>query len=447
MSKKIDRRFLKIFFRLSIPVIISEVVLLVANNVSTAMLGTLSEKAISGFSVSNQAFDIYSMVILGLTGAFHVYIAQYYGNHNQEKYNQVLRYGLKLAFVVGLAFNVAFFVFADPFSHLFLKDGETLSYAIPYLRMFSLTFIPYAVNLVVSGTYSIIGQAKISLAAGALNCGVNLIFCYLLIYGVGFFPAMGSDGAALALVIARLAESLFLYWVVNHPESEFRFNIKVPRLQGDELIRILKTAAPLIMNECLFAFAFMIVFMNYSYSGEQFLACIPVVTMVTKLVFVPSTGASSVIGVLVGGELGQGNLDEARENMQKTRLTCFTIIVLGCVLIALGSPFIPRFFSLQGEVYEMAVKMLWVKAACSAMGGGITMVFYNTLRIGGDTRSVFFLDGFFSCCFPMVFSILFSRIIPMPFLFLYFSVEFCNVIKSGLGMIFVRKEKWLRQLS
>ncbi|WP_448909758.1 MATE family efflux transporter [Holdemania massiliensis] len=447
MSKKLDKEFLKIFFRLSIPVIISEVVLLIANNASTAMLGTLSEKAISGFSVSNQAFDIYSMVILGLTGGFHVYIAQYYGSQNQEKYNQVLRYGLKLALAVGFFCTAAFLFFADPFSRLFLKDPETLAYAIPYLRIFSLTFIPYAVNLVVSGAYSIIGKARITLYAGALNCGVNLLFCYLLVYGVGFFPQMGSEGAALSLVIARLAETVFLYFVVNRKNSEFRFRLKYPPLKENELMRILRTSAPLIMNECLFAFAFMIVFMNYSYVGEQYLACIPVVTLITKLVFVPSTGAGSVIGVMVGGQLGRGRLEEARENMQKIRKTCYLIIILGCTLIALCSPWIPKLFSLQGDVYEMAVKMLLVKAFCSALGGGITMVFYNTLRIGGDTRSVFFLDGFFSCCFPMLLSLLFSRVLPVSFLGLYFAVEFCNVIKSLLGSFFVKKEKWLQQLS
>lgn len=447
MSKKINKDFLIIFFRLSIPVIISEVVLLIANNASTAMLGTLSEKAISGFSVSNQAFDIYSMVILGLTGGFHVYIAQLYGNHDREKYNQVLRMGMKLAFLVGFLCNAAFFLFADPFSRLFLSDPQTLDYAIPYLRIFSLTFIPYAVNLMMSGSYTIIGKAKVTLCAGALNCTVNLLFCALFVYGFGPFPALGSNGAALALVIARLAETVFLVLVMNRPSSNFRFTQKFNSLKKEDVLRVLKTSAPLVLNESLYAFAFFIVFMNYSYAGEKFLACIPVVTMVTKLVFVPATGAGSVIGVLVGGQLGQGNLEQAKENTNKILKLCYIIVFTGCIVVALFSLLIPMLFSLSGEIYWMAVKMLLVKAACTAMGGGVTSVFYNTLRVGGDTISVFFLDGFFSACGPMMASLLFSRVLHTPFLALYFAVEFCNVIKAGLGMYFLKKGKWLRQLA
>ena len=121
--------------------------------------------------------------------------------------------------------------------------------------------------------------------------------------------------------------------------------------------------------------------------------------------------------------------------------------MLGSALIAACSGIIPHFFSLKGDIYDMAVKMLVVKALCSACGGGITMVFYNTLRVGGDTKSVFFLDGFFSLCCPMMISLLFSRVFKVDFIVLYFAVEFCSVLKSCLGMYFVKKEKWLNRLS
>lgn len=446
MPKKLDIPFIKIFFRLSFPVIISELVLLVGNNVSMALLGTLSEKALSAFSVANEAFNIYSMVILGLTGGFHVFIAQYYGSSNQEKYNQVLRVGLKLAFYVGLVFNAALFLFAQPFSKVFLSDAETLQYAVPYLRIFSLTFIPYAVNLVASGSYSMIGKAKVALYGGTLNCVTNILFCYLLIYGGGFFPQMGIEGAAMALVIARLAESALLFIIMNLPKSTFKFSIHYPRLTKPELFRVLKTSAPLILNEVLFSIAFMFVFLNYSYAGEKYLACIPVVTTVTNLVFVPARRTAAAVGVLIGGNLGKGDMEEAKKNAQKILFLCLLIIDLGCVLIALASPLIPKIFSLQGEVYQMAVSMLLIKAGCSLLGG-ITMVFYNTLRVGGDTRSVFLLDGVFSCCGPLLASFLFSRIFCVPFLVLYFAVEFMNVIKTLLGYYFFKKERWLHRLS
>lgn len=446
MEEKIEINFVKLFFRLSLPVILSELILLLANNVSMAMLGSLSEKAIGGFSVANEAFNIYSMLILGLVGGIHVYIAQFYGSSNREKYNQVLRFGIKMAFGAGLIFNVALFVFAEPFTKLFVSDAETISYAIPYIRIFSLTFIPYAVNLVCSGSYSIIGKAKVALMSGGLNCLMNLGFCWLLIYGKLFFPKMGIEGAAVALLIARLAESAFLFYVMNRQDSIFRLTQAFPSIHAKDQKRILGTSLPLIFNEALFSIAFMFIFLNYSYTGEKFLPCVTIVTMVCKLVFVPATGSSAAIGVLVGGKLGSNKLDEAKVNATKIIRMCLSIVIMGCFVIAILSPIIPHFFSLEGELYDMAVKMLLVKAGCSLLGG-ITMVFYNILRVGGDTKSVFILDGCFSCCGPLVMSVLFSRVFHAPFLWLFFAVEFMNVIKTCLGFYFFKRGKWIAKLS
>ena len=447
LKTKLNKEFIEKFFKLSWPLILSQLIVLLVNNFSIAMMGTLSDKAISGYSVASEAFSIYSMVILGLTGGFHVYIAQYYGDKNKPKYNETFRFCLVLCFITGLLFTGYLMIFTEQFVNIFIKEeAEIIHYAVSYLRIFALTFVPYAMNLLFSGSYSIIGRGHITMLAGTINCILNLVFCYLLIFGNLGFPTLGIQGAAWALVIARTGEMIFLLIIINLPQSDFKLTTKYEKLTGEEKTNIIKTSMPLIFNEILFSIALMFVFINYGLVGEQYFGCLSIVNNVTHLIFVLWSGASTVIGVMIGGELGANRIENAKVNAAKIIKTCIYMHAICCVGIAIFSPFIPRFFSLEGAMYDMAVKMLWVKASVAWLGTS-TMTFYNTLRIGGDTKSVFILDGVFTCCGPFLMSMIFARVFQVSFLTLYIVVESMNVFKALLGFYFLQKEKWIHKLS
>ena len=58
---KFDKGFIKEFLKISFPMMISQLLANLVNMTDTVMLGTLSEKAISGVSVANRTFFIYSL--------------------------------------------------------------------------------------------------------------------------------------------------------------------------------------------------------------------------------------------------------------------------------------------------------------------------------------------------------------------------------------------------
>ena len=56
--------------------------------------------------------------------------------------------------------------------------------------------------------------------AGVVAICVNLLFNYLLIYGVFFFPRLGVRGAAIATVLSRYVEAaIVIGWTHRHTEK------------------------------------------------------------------------------------------------------------------------------------------------------------------------------------------------------------------------------------
>lgn len=445
--KLINKGFLKKYFKLGWPIILSQLIVLGVTNMNVAIMGTLSDKAISGYTIANESYSIFSMVALGLTGGFHVFISQFYGDNNKTKYNQVLRFGMQLSLIVGLIFAAGFCFFAEPFVSIFIKnDAEIAGYASNYLRLFAWAFPLYILNLLWSESYSFTGRARITMVSGTIDCAVNLLCCYLFISGGMGCPKMGIEGAALALLLGRLSESVYLLVTMNLPESEFKFSVRYPRLDTTEKLNVLKTSMPLILNESLFSIAYLFIMKNYSYVSETNIACLTVVNNMSQLFFVLSKGAGPTIGVMVGGELGKGNFKAAKENAASTLATNFMMYIIGAAALGLATPFIPGMFSLGGQLKDLCMAMLIAKCLIGPLGG-FTMCFYNILRIGGDTVAVFCNDGLFSCIFPLGISYLCSHIIPVSFFWLFVLTESMQILKAILGYMFYRRGKWITKLS
>jgi putative MATE family efflux protein len=440
MKKYAD--YLRKYFVYGWPIILSQAIIFIVNNYSASLTGALSAKAMSGYTIGQESYTVLTMLALGLTGGFHVYISQYYGAHDKQKYNQVLRLGMKLCLAVGLAYCALIFFLARPFARLYAQDEVIVGYAVDYLRVYCFTFPFYFINLLWSETYSFIGRGKITMVSGVLNCIVNIIANYLCCQVLD----LGIRGVALGSLCGRIAEFLFLYFTLNQKDSEFNLFVKYPAAAAGEMVEILKTSLPLVLNESIFSLAMMGIMMNYGYVSEEKLACLTVVNNISQLFFILNKGSGPAVGVMVGGELGKGDFAAAQEN---ARLSLYTVVLttfVGAVPLAQLAGQIPAYYHLEGELAALCTQMIRANCVIGTISS-LTMTFYNILRMGGDTVAVFCQDGLFYLVVILPVSYIFSHLVPLPFFWLYVVVNGMNDVKALVGYYFYRKKKWLHKLS
>ena len=78
---------------------------------------------------------------------------------------------------------------------------------------------------------------------------------------------------------------------------------------------------------------------------------------------------------------------------------------------------------------------------------GYSETVYYVLRAGGDTKSVFLIDGFFMICGPLLMSYLFTRVFNVDTYMLFAIVEGVYVLKIFVATYFYHKETWLKNLT
>ncbi len=440
------KAFYKQYFNIALPVMVQQLQTQLVTLCGTAMLGVLSEHAISGASIANKIYFIYSLGIMGLTNGVGIFITQYYGAGDKRTYNQIFRFGLFVNAILGVVVSVLAFLFAPQLIMLFVKNPVVIEYGVEYLKITSLSYIPAAITPICALFLRTTGRAETPMKVGFITLFINLGLNYALIFGKLGLPALGVVGAALATTIARFIEAVLFIVVIAIRKEEGTFQRNLGRLHKETISLILKKSLPLVLNELVWSSALSIVFMNYCYVNEAFIPAITVVDSVCNLVYSIFTGCTTTSGILIGNYLGAGELGTAKTLSSRMIKINMSIFAIGNVCLMLFSGFVPRLFSLTGDLAIATTHFLIIKATIDLVRGFPDTV-YSILRAGGDMKGVLTMDGLFVLVFPMLISIVFSRFIPLPLTALYALVEGSTLLKVGIAAKHLKKERWLVSLN
>lgn len=441
-----NKEFLRYYFKLTLPVMIQQLLVNLVSMCDTLMISGVGENAISAVAVANKFFFIYSLAIFGLSNGVGLYISQYYGANDQVNYNRVFRYGNILCIIISAVVMGFLFIYPELTISIFVKNPSIIQMGLEYVEVVRWSYIPFAIASMCSVAFRVMGKPQIPMLSGLVSFVTNVILNYVFIMGHFGFPKMGVAGAALATVISRWVEMILLLIIVNLKSSTIRMKIPYGKLSTSFKKDMITKAIPLMCNEVMYSLGLSIVFLNFSYMSEKAIPALTVVDNINNLVYVLFSGCGVAIGVMVGSELGANRVSKAKENAKNMILMALLTYAFGSAIILFTSGITPKAFSLHASSLHLATMLLIVKALLSWTQGYSNTIYY-ILRSGGDTKSVLMIDGLFTWFGPVFISFLFSRVFPVDFLMLYIAVEAMGLVKVCIATFYYKKGKWIRNLT
>lgn len=445
MKKIFDKKFMRYFLVLAIPVVLQQLLVNLLQICDTMMISGVSEKAISGVSVANKFFFIYNLALFGLTNGIGVFISQYSGARNIEGCNQVFRFGLKLCITVALCATIFLLIAPEITISLFVKSPKVIEYGMEYVNIVRFSYIPFAVSMMCSVAFKVKGNTLLPMKVGSIAFVVNIVFNYLLIYGHFFFPKWGVSGAAVATLLSRVIEMILLIYAINKSEDLNLF-IKFKPLKKAHKIEVIRKALPLVCNEVVWSLALSAIFLNYCVVDEYFIPALTVVDNVSSMMYVVFAGCATATGVIIGNTLGANDFKQAKLESKRMIIIGCLICVSCSLLIFVVARFVPGMFSLHGKMAYMSVILLMIKCGFTWTQGYAETIYY-ILRAGGDTKGVFIIDGLFTCLGPLLLSTLCARVFHTDLIVMFALVEGVNLFKVLISTYYYRKEKWLNNLA
>ena len=450
-----DRNFYKSYIALALPMIIQNAVTNLVSFLDNIMVGQLGTEQMSGVAIVNQLIFVYNLAVFGAVSAASIFGAQYFGKGNHKGHMYSFRFKLYAALTVTALTILLFVAKGESLISLYLTDtsgsgatGAALQYGLQYLIIMMAGLIPFAVNQSYATNIKETGQTLLPMIASFVAVGSNAILDYLLIFGIGPFPELGVQGAALATVIARYIEALMIIiWAHSHREKNRYLKGAYTGfgIPTDELKAIIIKGLPLMMNEVLWAAGMTAVIQCYSVRGLEVVAGLNIATTITNLFNIIYLQLGACISIVVGQYLGAGELEKAKDADNK--MIVFSVFC--CVIVAVCMLFIGRFFpqiyNTSEEIRALATKFIAVSAIIMPFCS-FSHASYFTLRSGGKTMVTFLFDSVFTWIIIVPIAFLLAHFTGLGIVSVYFLVQATELIKVVIGYFMVRSNVWLVQM-
>ena len=446
-----DKRFYRMVLTLVVPIVIQQGITNLVSLLDNVMVGGLGTESISAVAIVNQILMVFNMSVFGGLSGASIFGAQFFGKGDQNGMRHTFRVKLYFGVLTTLLAVVLLVVRGESFIDLFLRgesDGGdvalTLAEGMRYLQVMLWGLVPFMVVQVYAGTLRETGETVAPMVGSVIAIVLNLVLNYLLIFGHLGFPRMGVTGAAVATVISRYVEMVYILAHTHaHPEKypfiqRLFSSLYVP---GALVKKIVVTGLPLLLNEVLWSLGMTFINQSYSTRGLSAVAAINITATAWNLFCVIMFAMGNAVAILVGQHLGAGDKEGARDVDRKLIfLTVAAHVVMGLLLIAC-SGLIPLLYNVEPGVRQLTQRLLMVAGASLPIHAFIHVTYF-TIRSGGKTVITFLFDCVYTWVVPVTLAYCLCHLTSLPIVGVYFCVQFIDIIKVVIGALMLRSDFW-----
>lgn len=189
---------LPLLMKMGIPMVISMLVNSLYNIVDSIFVAWISEDAMTALSLVYPIQNLVNAICIGFSVGVNAVIARKLGEGEKEKADLAATQGTLLSFLHGLLLNIICILIMPRFLSMFTDDERLIRYGLQYSNIIFCYAAVIALCLSFEKLFQAVGRMTVSMLCMLVGCIANIILDPLMIFGIGPFPRMGIQGAALA---------------------------------------------------------------------------------------------------------------------------------------------------------------------------------------------------------------------------------------------------------
>lgn len=442
-----DKIFYGKLWKLTVPIAVQSLMLASVAAADAIMLGRVEQNAMAAVSLATQIQFIQNMVLGAIVAGLVILGAQYWGKGDKKTINDLFCMSIRLAGVTSILFFIGCIFFPRWLMLIFTNEEVLIEIGIRYLKVagwsYLLTGISQCYLAIMKVSDHAAQTAKISIGAVLINIVLNAVFIF------GFFglPAMGVQGAALATLIARIIEFGWAV-IVSHQEGYIRPDWSRLFYRDALLAKDFRKCMLPILGASL---AWGIGFTSYSafmgHLGTDATAANSVAAVVRDLVCCLCNGLASGGGILVGNELGAGDLKTGKLYGDRLLVLAFLTGIVSAAVMLLMTPLIMMFVKLTDGAQDYLLGMMLIMSFYMIGRAVNTIVINGIFAAGGDTMFDMYslMVVMWGIAIPLAAAGTFF--LDWPVLVVYACTCLDEVGKIPWVLIHYRKNKWVKDLT
>jgi len=381
--------------RLAWPLVAIQLLQVTYNLADTAWLGAYSSNAVGALSLAFPLIFFLISVGGGFTAAGAILVAQYTGADSDGSASLVAGQTIGFVGLLSVVIGAVGYLLTDPMLAVLPADPETQRVIVPlaadYMRIFFLG-MPFLFGFFVF--VSLLrgyGNTRTPLRIMLVSVALNVVLDPLVIFGVGPFPELGIEGAALATVFSRGVATLLglylLFWTDAGPD------VGAADLAPDlETIRdIVRIGVPSAAEQSMTSLALIALTGMVATFPPAVVTAYGLGNRVISLVFLPAMGLGQATNTVVGQNLGAEQPERAeRATWLAAKFAAVGLFVVALVIFAVPTlvlrPLLTADTAQAAETLVYGAEYLRI-AAPAFVFMGLFPVFLGAFRGSGDTKT------------------------------------------------------------
>ncbi len=441
------KEFRNKLLRLVIPISLQQLMLALVGFTDAVMMGFLNQDSLSAVSLAGQVQFVFTLFTFSITGGTSILAAQYWGIKDRDSVEKILGIGLKMLIFSSLPFFICTALFPELLMKCFASDKVLIELGAQYLRAVSPSYLFIGLSQAYLCIMKNCGHAGKSSLISSVSVVLNILFNWLLIFGVGFFPRMEVRGAAVATVISKAVELILTYIIMLRGEN---IKVRIPFvIHNDKLLSsdFKKYTLPLLGNLLGWGVGFTMYSVILGHLGNDAAASNSIANIVKNLAVCLGQGVSSASGVMIGAELGRGRIDIAKEYGSKLcRISLLCGFISGAVILCV-IPFVPLFKTIT-PVAQGYLKVMLAVSSYYVIGKAMnSTVISGIFPAGGDSKFGLKCDTITMWCVTVPLGIICSLVLHLPVPLIYIIINIDEIIKLPAVYRHYKKYLWLNNLT
>lgn len=443
-----DKKFYGMILTIGVPIALQNLLVYLTQMLDTIMLGELGDIPLTASSLANQVFFIYSLFTLGIAGGSAVLTAQYWGKKDMEPIRVIMGMVLRLVSVVGIVLSLLVLLFPGQIMRVFTTDAQVIETGIEYLEMIGYMYLFFGFSNTLISMLRSIEMVKVAVIANGSSLVVNAFLNWVLIFGNLGAPRLEIKGAAIATLVAKIAEFAIVLIYVLLIDQHLKLRVR-HLFRSDRVLRmdLLKYCTPVVLNELAWALGISMQALLFGRISTIAVSANTIIMVVQQLCTIFIFGIANAGAVIIGKTIGEGNVVLARRRGKRIMILSIMTGVVAALLILLIRNLAVDFYNVSEETKALAKEMLLVTSVIVLFVSTAATAIVGLLRGGGDTQFSLIIEVVALWFFAVPLGFIAGMVLKLPIVVVYLLFKSDEIVKTVICFFRLRGSRWIRNVT
>ena len=327
-----QRPILPLVLTMALPMTLSMLVNSLYNIVDTYFVAQISEDAMTALSLVYPAQNLVNAVTIGFGIGMNAVIAFFLGAGQPDRAGRASSLGILLNAFHGLVLMAVCLAGMPWFLSLFTDSENILDLGLRYSNVVFLFCVPIGLSLAFEKIFQAVGKMTVSMLAMLAGCVANIILDPLLIFGIGPFPELGIEGAAIATGLGQTLTLLIYLIIWRAGGLPMALPFRGLRPDGSLIRRMYGVGVPAALNLALPSLLISCLNGILAAFSQSYVLILGVYYKLQTFLYLTANGIVQGIRPLMGYNYGAGEYGRVRRIFTTSLLLILSVMLVGTAL-------------------------------------------------------------------------------------------------------------------